>query len=148
MRWTSNPKKQWCFDCWTTHRTVLENEVALANMTHWLTDPANRQKFALYLIAYLSIKKQAEVRRITKQLILQQVDCFQVLSRLMCIPLGPCAVRPLAQALAARSEGASHPATLPEDVISYYDENGAVHYGLFEAVPLNGDTINRPERDQ
>ena len=102
----------------------------------------------MYLIAYLALKKQGTHGRITKQLILQQLDAFHVLSRLMCIPLGPCAVRPLAQALAARSEGASHRTTLPEDLISYYDENGNVRYGVFEPLPLNDDTINRPERDQ
>ena len=70
-------------------------------------------------------------------------------SRMLCIPLvvAP-VVRPLAQALAARSEGASHHTTLPDDLISYFDENGNVRIGVFEPLPLNGDTIKRPERDQ
>ena len=45
-------------------------------------------------------------------------------------------------------KGATDRTTLPDDLISYFDENGNVRIGVFEPLPLNGDTIKRPERDQ
>ena len=94
VKWsTTTGRGWWCMDCYTVYRTVFDNEVALVRMPTWLNDQANRLKFSLCLVGYLALKKRAPGSRITQAAILQQVESFQFLSRMLCIPLGPSVVR-------------------------------------------------------
>ena len=134
----------WCRDCHTVWRSVYSGNHSLTDFGKTLEDPNNKAKFDLDLVAYITLK--SDVAKVTGPKIMARARALRTGMRLLCLPLEPSAVVPLADVVNRSVDPGDGHKVAGEDLTMIKTASGSTLAVFVSMKNLNqsGQQLERP----